>query len=54
MLTPPPDCAVKPCTIERPSPVPLPTPLVVKNGSMAFARVASLMPMPVSATLIRT
>ena len=40
--------------MDRPSPVPLPIPLVVKKGSIAFASVASLMPTPVSATLIRT
>ena len=44
------DWAASPCTIERPSPVPLPTPLVVKNGSCARARTASSMPVPVSAT----
>ncbi len=46
----PPDCSARPCTIGSPSPVPLPTPLVVKNGSMAWARVPSSMPMPVSDT----
>ena len=40
--------------MERPRPVPLPTPLVVKNGSMAFAKVASLMPSPVSEMLMHT
>ena len=31
--TPPPDCLAKPYTCDRPKPVPLPTPFVVKNGS---------------------
>jgi len=31
---PPPDCAAKPKTLERPRPVPRPTSLVVKNGSL--------------------
>ena len=34
--------------------MPLPGPLVVKNGSVALASVASSMPQPVSLTLIRT
>ena len=33
--TAPPDCRVKPITCGRPSPEPLPTSLVVKNGSVA-------------------
>ena len=40
----PPDCPVRPSTIERPSPVPLPIPLVVKKGSVARAMVASSIP----------
>jgi hypothetical protein len=36
--------------MERPSPVPSPTPLVVKNGSVARFSVASSMPVPVSLT----
>ena len=28
----PPDCSAKPCTMDKPRPVPLPRPLVVKNG----------------------
>ena len=35
-----------PKTIARPSPVPLPGPLVVKNGSKMRAFVASSMPVP--------
>ena len=49
----PPDWAANPCTIDNPSPVPLPGPLVVKKGSVALASVCSSMPMPVSAMLIR-
>jgi hypothetical protein len=37
----------------QPKPVPLPTGLVVKNGSKMRARVASSIPHPVSATLRR-
>ena len=50
----PPDCAARPCTIDKPSPVPLPGPLVVKKGSVAFASVASSMPTPVSEMAMRT
>lgn len=46
----PPDCSITPCTADRPRPVPLPTPLVVKNGALARASVASSMPSPVSVT----
>ncbi|MNV57788.1 hypothetical protein D3C71_1501360 [compost metagenome] len=50
----PPICSIKPCTIDSPSPVPLPTPLVVKNGSIADASVLASMPSPVSVTLKQT
>ena len=46
----PPDCFTKPCTIDRPSPVPRPTCLVVKNGSNTRAKVAASMPWPLSRT----
>ncbi len=36
--------------MDRPSPVPLPTSFVVKNGSKTRARVSSSMPVPVSDT----
>jgi hypothetical protein len=39
--------------MERPSPVPWPLGLVVKNGSVARRRVAASMPIPLSATEIR-
>ncbi len=54
MRVAPPDCAAKPWTIDRPSPVPLPCPLVVKNGSVARFKVASSMPVPESATATQT
>ncbi len=54
MAKPPPDCCAKPRAIARPSPVPLPVGLVVKNGSAARARVAASMPVPVSDTVRRT
>ena len=41
-------------TMDRPSPVPLPSFLVEKNGSTAFFSVAASMPAPVSATRMRT
>ena len=44
------DCLTIPYTVERPSPVPLPTSLVVKNGSKTWARVSSSIPVPVSVT----
>ncbi|MNF91998.1 hypothetical protein D3C84_746260 [compost metagenome] len=44
----PPNCSASPCTMDNPRPVPLPTPLVVKNGSTAEASVASSMPSPSS------
>ena len=37
--------------VERPSPVPLPTSLVVKNGSKTRSRMPGGMPLPVSVTL---
>src|SRR6516162_5908135 len=40
-----------PYTVASPSPVPLPTPLVVKNGSNRCACTSGLMPLPVSHTL---
>ncbi len=40
--------------MERPSPVPLPVPLVVKNGSAARFNVCSSMPTPVSETAMQT
>jgi len=39
-----------PRTVERPSPVPLPSPLVVKNGSQMRASTSGGMPVPVSRT----
>ncbi len=50
----PPDCRTKPYTIERPSPVPAPVGLVVKNGSKAREITSGAMPMPVSLTRSRT
>src|SRR6185312_7206115 len=46
----PPLCLMIPYTVDRPSPLPLPTGLVVKNGSNARARVVSSMPAPLSRT----
>ena len=43
-----------PYTMLKPSPVPCPIPLVVKNGSQAWRKVASSMPTPVSATSRQT
>ncbi|GJD92806.1 hypothetical protein BHAOGJBA_6366 [Methylobacterium hispanicum] len=48
--TSPPDCLANPITWLRPRPVPLPTSLVVKNGSKIRARSASAIPEPVSLT----
>src|SRR5690349_13203351 len=50
----PPLCLTMPYTVERPSPVPLPGSLVVKNGSNTRVRVASSMPVPVSVTASTT
>ena len=47
---PPPDCLASPKTWLRPSPDPLPTSLVVKNGSKARARTSSVIPEPSSVT----
>ncbi len=46
----PPLCCTIPNTVASPSPVPLPAPLVVKNGSKICVRVASSIPEPVSRT----
>ena len=47
-VTAPPDWLAKPCTCDRPSPVPLPTGLVVKNGSNTRSSRSGAMPVPVS------
>ena len=52
--TVPPAAVAKPYTWLSPSPDPLPNSLVVKNGSNAWARVASSMPVPLSDTAITT
>ena len=54
MRTPPPDCLVKPYTIDIPRPLPMPNCLVVKKGSKTRARVLPSMPMPLSVTAICT
>jgi hypothetical protein len=54
MRTPPPDCLVKPYTIDMPRPLPMPNCLVVKKGSKTRARVLPSMPMPLSVTAICT
>src|SRR5688500_19790047 len=48
--TRPPLCVTMPYTVDRPRPVPLPGPLVVKNGSNTRACVAASMPVPVYST----
>ena len=48
------DMAARPWAMDRPKPVPFPTPLVEKKGSIARCRVASSMPMPVSPTCRQT
>ena len=53
-FTVPPAWCAKPCTCDRPSPVPLPTGLVVKNGSNTLSSTSGAMPVPVSATEIAT
>ena len=50
MRTPPPDCLAKPNTCASPRPEPLPTSLVVKNGSNTRASTSGVMPVPVSLT----
>ena len=47
----PPDCAARPRTMDRPSPVPEPTPLVVNYGSMTRASLASSIPTAVVGNL---
>ena len=54
MLMWPSDCLTKPNTWLRPRPVPLPTALVVKNGSKTRSMISGGMPVPVSETAIRT
>ena len=54
MPTSPPDWWAKPKIWLRPRPVPLPTGLVVKNGSNARSSTSAVMPQPVSVTLMRT
>ena len=44
-------CVTIPYTAARPSPVPSPAALVVKNGSKARAWVAASMPTPLSRTM---
>jgi hypothetical protein len=43
-----------PYTVERPSPVPLPTSLVEKNGSKILSTMSAGIPVPVSEMSIRT
>ena len=43
-----------PWTVARPSPVPLPSSLVVKNGSNKRACTSGVMPAPVSVTVSAT
>jgi hypothetical protein len=50
----PPDWRAKPNTCGRPSPVPRPASLVVKNGSSARDSTAGGMPMPASTTSRQT
>src|SRR3990172_4421663 len=50
----PPCCSIIPWQIASPSPVPLPTPLVVKKGSRTLARCSGGIPDPVSWTRIST
>ncbi|MNG22188.1 hypothetical protein D3C84_1066470 [compost metagenome] len=45
----PPDCLAKPNTWDKPSPVPLPTSLVVKKGSKMCSSTGESIPVPVSA-----
>src|SRR6266545_3291905 len=53
VMRPPCSCTI-PWQIDRPSPVPLPSPLVVKNGSNTRAATSSDMPGPESVTLTAT
>jgi hypothetical protein len=50
----PPFCSTAPYTIASPSPVPEPAGFVVKNGSKIRAWTSSLIPSPVSVTVITT
>ena len=50
----PPDCLVKPNTIDSPRPVPRPASFVVKNGSKIWPIVSGGMPVPVSLISIIT
>src|ERR671928_195290 len=50
----PPLCLTTPNTVARPSPVPAPGALVVKNGSKRGRRTSPLMPTPVSLTASST
>ena len=50
----PSDCLAKPNAWLRPRPVPLPTSLVVKNGSKIVSSSSGAMPLPVSATVMAT
>ena len=54
MRASPPDWRAKPYTIDRPSPVPVPSGLVVKNGSNARAATPCAIPVPVSDTVSAT
>ena len=49
-LISPPDCLAKPNAWLRPRPVPLPTSLVVKNGSKIASSMSGGIPVPVSVT----
>jgi len=50
----PPVCLTMPYTVDSPSPVPLPTSLVVKNGSKILSMISVGMPVPVSSTSTST
>ena len=50
----PPVCFTIPYTVESPSPVPLPTSLVVKNGSKILSMMSEGMPVPLSLTSTST
>ena len=54
MLTDPPAWVTMPYTVARPSPVPSPLALVVKNGSKARSTTSADMPWPESQTRRRT